>query len=51
MFSELQTIIGKLNEKQTKLGVKPTTMKSILFKVANAKKQAPMQQVTEGKKK
>ena len=51
MFSELQTIIGKLNEKQTKLGVKPTTMKSILFKVANTKKQAPMQQVAEGKKK
>ena len=47
MFIKLDKLVSKLNEKQVKLGVKPTTMKSLLFKAANkAKASAPVKSAT-----
>ena len=38
IFQNLESLVKELNQKQTKLGVKPTTMKSLLFKAANKAK-------------
>ena len=52
MFMELQKMVSALNQKQQKLGVKPTTMNSILFKVMGKKpKKSAAPQLAETKKK